>query len=440
MRTLLHRYVASLLGAPQVTTVASAHPECTLWQRYWASLTNAMPSWKSVDGRHLQPSQFSARYEETGVPAVDKVQVKGEAGSQNSTFPGRRNVRSWAPVLAACGSVLVVMVTVTYVLLSHSPGMMLTSWRTTPRGVAPTPIPASTSAAKVILRSPEGSRGVRSVAFSFDYTYLAVADGNGTTYVWILPADKLAFTLADPLSRGVNAVAFSPDDAILAAGDGNGHIYLWAGTHYETLTDPASRGVKAVAFSSDNNYLAAADANGHTFIWDLATHNIVADLSEPGGGGIRSVAFSSNDEYLATADGNGSSYVWTASHDEPTATLSDPTSKGVNAVAFSPDNAILAAGDGNGHVYLWDHRLARQLVDPASKGVTAVAFAPNGEYLAVADANGHTFIWNLVTHRIVTDLSHHGSGGVRSVAFTPNGAFIAIGDSNGNTYISPLGA
>jgi WD domain, G-beta repeat len=160
------------------------------------------------------------------------------------------------------------------------------------------------------------SEGVRGVAFSFDYKYLAAADGNGKTYLWAIPADKIQLTLTAPDSLGANAEAFPPNDTMNATGDGNGHIYLWAGGpgQYQLLTDPASKGVESIAITPNSKYLAAGDLNGHTYIWDLATHKIVADLPDPHSEGVHSVAFTPDGGLLAAGDNNGNTYIWEVSN------------------------------------------------------------------------------------------------------------------------------
>ncbi len=76
------------------------------------------------------------------------------------------------------------------------------------------------------LTDPTG-RTVNSVAFSPDGTTLAVADQNGSTYLWDVATGKITATLTDPVSQGVISVAFSPGGTTLAAGDQNGNVYLW---------------------------------------------------------------------------------------------------------------------------------------------------------------------------------------------------------------------
>src|SRR5215813_4210620 len=49
------------------------------------------------------------------------------------------------------------------------------------------------------------SSGVRGLAFCYNGSFLAAADGNGLVYLWSMSTHRTAWTLHDPRSRGVNA-------------------------------------------------------------------------------------------------------------------------------------------------------------------------------------------------------------------------------------------
>ena len=176
---------------------------------------------------------------------------------------------------------------------------------------------------------------VSAVAFSPDGKVLAVATGDlesdmeesayvdrysNTEFLHIPSYQAFANVMDLGNPEGVSAVAFSRDGKILATGDGNGTTYLWELPAYRLvgrLTDPNSAGVGAVAFSADGKVLATGDVNNSTYIWRIPANQLAATLTSPSADGITGVGFSPGDRILATASAAGITSLWSSRQFNP---------------------------------------------------------------------------------------------------------------------------
>jgi WD40 repeat protein len=273
--------------------------------------------------------------------------------------------------------------------------------------------------------------------------------GDGYAYLRTPAMGNRLKPLHDPGSKGTNAVAFNPAGTLLAVADANGSTYLWNAVSGSlttpALADPQSQGVLALAFSPDGATLAVVDENDTVYLWDVATRKRLGPLpADPGGEGVQAVAFGP-DDMVAVGDYNGSVYLWNAlTH--AYRVLPDPGGSQVQAVAFGKGGATLAAGDVNGKTYLWRIALSafgtvtgtliHTLADPGSAGVEAVAFSPDGATLAVGDTNHSAYLWHVATRKLTARLHVPGETyGVSSVAFGPDGTTLAVGDHAGGAYL-----
>src|SRR5579859_1446636 len=125
-----------------------------------------------------------------------------------------------------------------------------------------------------------------SVAFSPNGKVLAVGSVNevfsntgvsyhgGHTYLWTVPGSRHPFTtLSDPGGKGVLHAVFSRDGKYLAVADANGSVYVWNAASRKVLTqltDPGSAGLTGVAFGSGGT-IFTADGNGSAYQWSLSS-------------------------------------------------------------------------------------------------------------------------------------------------------------------------
>ncbi|MGH3191249.1 MAG: WD40 repeat domain-containing serine/threonine protein kinase [Streptosporangiaceae bacterium] len=387
-----------------------------------------------------------------GFPGVQNAPTPRLATELRPRSPGRvlvtRNRFRRPRALAILVAAIAVAAAVPVALLAlpgggKSPGIA-TSTSPTPTGqytsaTAHAGRPASTSAptgpvmaSRTAILTDPGSEGVQQVAFGPDGT-LAVADGNGNTYLWNTAIRSPIATLTDPRGEGPMNLVFGPNGT-LAVVDGNGSTYLWntaTRSLIATLTDPQNGGALDAAFGPDGT-LAVGDAKSGTYLWNTTTRSVITTLTDSDCPFVLSVAFGP-DGTLAVAGNNGRTCLWNTATRSLITTLTDPPGY-AETLAFGPDG-ILAVASETGNTYLWNattRDLIATLTDPGSKGASAVAFGPDGT-LAVVDGNDHTYLWNTASRSVIATLTDPQVVGAAGVAFGPEGT-LAVGELKG-TYL-----
>ena len=298
--------------------------------------------------------------------------------------------------------------------------------------------------------------GLVVVAFSHDGTLLVTGGyGDGTVRLWNPATGRRLGTLqtGSGSAGGVHGVAFSYDGTLLASADGDGTVRLWnpaTGRPIGTLQTGSSPngGVSEVAFSHDGKLLASADGDGTVRLWNPATGRRVGTLQTGSGsaGGVHGVAFSPDGKLLASADGDGTVRLWNPATGRPVgAPLHTGSGRdaGVQEVAFSPDGTLLAAGCGDGTVWLWHRATGRSAVAPIHAtssfryGVPDVAFSPDGTLLASADTDGTMRLWHPATGQPAgAPIQAVGAqNAVVGVAFSPDGKLLASAGDDGTVRL-----
>ena len=120
---------------------------------------------------------------------------------------------------------------------------------------------------------------ISALAFSHDGSVLAAGDESGNTELWSVPNQSgTGFDVPQAATgRSIWGLSFSRS-GLLAMADGNGHSYLYqvaSATLEATLRgqladpSPGPQGVGTLGFSPDGKYLVTGDTNGKAYLWHL---------------------------------------------------------------------------------------------------------------------------------------------------------------------------
>ncbi|CAN9285142.1 unnamed protein product, partial [Alternaria alternata] len=279
--------------------------------------------------------------------------------------------------------------------------------------------PALSDGWSACLQTLEGhSRGVTSVAFSHDSTWLVSASGDSTIKLWDTSSGACLQTL-EGHSSDITSVSFSHDSTRLASASSDSTVKLWdanSGACLQTL-EGHSGIVGSVAFSHDSTRLASASSDSTVKMWNASSG---ACLQTLGGhaSDVSSVAFSHDSMRLASASSDSTVKIWNTSSGACLQTLKGHCST-VYSVAFSYDSMRLVSASDDSTIKVWDASSGAclQTLKSHSSVVTSVAFSHDSTQLVSASSDSTVKIWNTSSGVCLQTLKGHSSD-VTSVAFS----------------------
>jgi WD40 repeat protein len=247
------------------------------------------------------------------------------------------------------------------------------------------------------------------VACSPDGRYIAFTTANPDSRlnIWDCQTGQARPPVEGPRAP-MTSLTFSPDSKTLASccrTDGTAWLWNPADGEPKLIIPESAEGctVEAIAFHPTNgwlacggiDYLATSASDGAVSIWNTDDRVRVATFI----GGAVSLAFDPAGKWLAVASPDSTIYIWDVATRQVLHEVSGPGAR-VSAVAFSPDGRLLAAGCDDHTLRLWDVRTGHSLsVTELDTPVRAIRFSRDGQTLFTG--NGNTTCYELPTRRLL---------------------------------------
>lgn len=196
------------------------------------------------------------------------------------------------------------------------------------------------------------TKGVRSVAFSFDGQILASGGGDKIIKLWDTETWQEISSLTGH-SDAIQAVAFSPVEKTLVSAASNA-IKLWKLDTGEEITFTTSDSPWSISFDANGKCIASGSVQGTFTLWSVSTGQEIFHFdAHTRLSIIHAITFSPNGLFFATGSNDKTVKLWNTITKELVSTFTGHSGP-VYSLAFSPDGSVLASGSVDKTIRLWD--------------------------------------------------------------------------------------
>jgi WD40 repeat protein len=249
-----------------------------------------------------------------------------------------------------------------------------------------------------VIKNP---RGVRSVAWSYQGTFIVAGDYGGDVRTFDVKTGKQLKRIAN--SKNAENVRLSSDDKMLAVSYGSGDVRIFDLPQYEeriTFRAAHKGGIWGMALSPNDQFVATAGKDTFVNIIDLKKNKIIHKLKHPNE--INGVAFAPDNKYLATGCLDSLIRIFDVSTGEELAKYKGHAHNTITDLAFTSDGKILASCGFDGTIRVWntadikDAKL-KMTLSGHTGAVFGVAISPDNLWLASVGWDEQVKMWDLKT-------------------------------------------
>ncbi len=234
----------------------------------------------------------------------------------------------------------------------------------------------------------------RSIEFSPDGLYIAVATSLGNVEVWnVATAQRVSPVMKH--DTDARLALFTPDNARLVSCsfDETARIWDWRTGRQEFLL-PHKGYVRSLRISPYGTKVLSASDEGSAQLWDLRTGQRLPKPFQHSSR-VYGVAFSRDGKLIATASSDSTARVWDAETLQPkTSPLPHPHR--VTRVSFSPNGKYLLTSTSEGLLTIWDPISGLKKYSVNQTGLTTEScWLPSSDGFVVDDMEGLARQWML---------------------------------------------
>jgi WD40 repeat protein len=244
------------------------------------------------------------------------------------------------------------------------------------------------------------------------------------------------------LGKRVTALRFTPDGTRLVSGGDDFTVRVWdlaSGNVLLDMTAPQTHEIKCLAVSPDSRYaLSGHGSYGGVKLWDLEAGTLARDLLNAMY--IDGVGFSKDGGEAVASKGGSRFWVWTVATGAAKKEPKDDQGKSAPS-AISPDGKlnVVQTKTGLKLTTLPGGKKLRELAHPVA--IHSVAFDQGGTRIAGGDEKGGWAVWNVSNGAVLASAQGSGKFDDRCKSIGFIGDRLAIGRGrNGVTFVALDGA